>query len=208
MSSSRRPCSPSPSSSSPTTSPSTAAPTWTSRATWPRASPSSDGGAPGRPPGRRSRPPLVARRHRHQGDRGAAPQDRRLPLRVRRRRERGASAEAAVTWGSVLAAAALAPLMLRDPGVGARSAMILVLLGTVQIAAAQALFLRGLHHVSATRAALVTMLEPVANPLWVLLVLGEAPSGSALLGGAIVLGAIAWRTLGAPAAAPAIGALD
>src|SRR5207249_927711 len=86
MSSSRRPCSPSPSSSSPTTSPSTAAPTWTSRATWPRASPSSDGGAPGRPPGRRSRPPLVARRHRHQGDRGAAPQDRRLPLRVRRRR--------------------------------------------------------------------------------------------------------------------------
>src|SRR5436309_13726193 len=124
------------------------------------------------------------------------------------RRERGASAEAAVTWGSVLAAVALAPLVLRDPGVGARSAMILVLLGTVQIAAAQALFLRGLHHVSATRAALVTMLEPVANPLWVLLVLGEAPSGSALLGGAIVLGAIAWRTLGAPAAAPAIGALD
>src|SRR5438270_9875262 len=41
------------------------------------------------------------------------------------RRERGASAEAAVTWGSVLAAAALAPLVLRDPGVGARSAAIL-----------------------------------------------------------------------------------
>src|SRR5213078_1146318 len=120
------------------------------------------------------------------------------------RRERGASAEAAVTWGNVLAAAALAPLVLRDPGVGARSAAILVLLGTIQIAAAQALFLRGLHHVSATQAALVTMLEPVANPLWVLLVLGEAPRVSALLGGAIVLGAIAWRTLGAPAAA-AIG---
>src|SRR5438093_4107049 len=86
MSSSRRPCSPSPSSSSPTTSRSTAAPTWTSRATWRRASPSSDRGAPGRSPGRRGRPPLVARRHRHQGDRRAAPQDRRLPLRDRRRR--------------------------------------------------------------------------------------------------------------------------
>ena len=124
------------------------------------------------------------------------------------RRERGASAEAAVTWGNVLAVAALAPLVLRAPGVGARSAAILVLLGTVQIAAAYALFLRGLHHVSATQAALVGMLEPIANPLWVLLVLGEAPSVFALLGGAIVLGAIAWRTLGAPAAAPAIGPPD
>ncbi len=124
------------------------------------------------------------------------------------RRERGASAEAAVTWGSVLAAAALAPIVLRDPGVGARSAAILVLLGTIQIAAAQALFVRGLEHVRAAQAALVSMLEPIANPLWVLLVLGEVPSVFAVVGGAVVLAAIAWRTLGAPAAAPAIGALD
>src|SRR5207302_8397431 len=114
------------------------------------------------------------------------------------RRERGASAGAAVTWGNVLAAAALAPLVLRAPGVGARSAAILVLLGTVQIAAAQALFLRGLAHVSATQAALVTMLEPIANPLWVLLVLGEVPSVFAVAGGAVGLGASAWRPHGAP----------
>src|SRR5213078_2251927 len=109
------------------------------------------------------------------------------------RRERGASAEAAVTWGSVLAAAALAPIVLRDPGVGARSAAILVLLGTIQIAAAQALFVRGLEHVRAAQAALVSMLEPIANPLWVLLVLGEVPSVFAVVGGAVVLAAIAWR---------------
>jgi len=125
------------------------------------------------------------------------------------RRERGASAEAAVTWGNVLAAAALAPLVVRDPWLSARSAVILALLGTVQIAAAYALFLRGLHHVSATRAALIGMLEPVANPLWVLLFLGEAPSFFAVAGGAVVLAAIAWRTLGRPAVAgPAIAARD
>src|SRR2546428_250259 len=83
MSSSRRPCSPPRSSCSPTTSPSTAAPTWTSRATWRRASPSSDDGAPGRSPGRGRRTPLFAGGHRHQGDRRAAPQDRRLPFRDR-----------------------------------------------------------------------------------------------------------------------------
>src|SRR2546425_402718 len=121
------------------------------------------------------------------------------------RRERGASAEAAVTWGNVLVVVALAPLVLRDPGVGARSAAILVLLGTVQVAAAQVLFLRGLEHVRAAQAALVTLLEPIANPLWVLLVLGEVPSVFAVAGGAGVLRAIAWRTLGAPVAGPALG---
>src|SRR5207248_9220808 len=91
------------------------------------------------------------------------------------RRERGASAEAAVTWGSVLAAAALAPLVLRDPGVGARSSAILVLLGTIQSAAAQALCLRGLEHGRAAQAALVPLLEPIANPLRGRLVLGDVP---------------------------------
>jgi len=125
------------------------------------------------------------------------------------RRERGAGAEAAVTWGNVLLVAALAPVVARDPGLGARSAAIVVMLGTVQIAAAYALFLRGLHHVSATQAALVGMLEPVANPLWVFLVLGETPSIYAVAGGAVVLSAIAWRTLSAgPAPAPAIAAPD
>jgi DME family drug/metabolite transporter len=113
------------------------------------------------------------------------------------RRERGTSAEAAVTWGNVLAAAALAPFVLRDPGLGIRSAVIVLLLGTVQIAAAYALFLRGLEHVSATQAALVGMLEPVANPVWVALLLGEVPGVFAVAGGAVVLGAVAWRTLGA-----------
>jgi len=125
------------------------------------------------------------------------------------RRERGTSAEAAVTCGNVLLVAALAPVLVRDPGLDARSALILILLGTVQITAAYAFFLRGLHHVSATEAALIGMIEPIANPLWVLLFLGEVPSRFALAGGAVVLGAIAWRTLGAPAApAPAVAAPD
>jgi len=59
-----------------------------------------------------------------------------------------------------------------------------------------------LKTVTATQASLIGMAEPVLNPVWVFLVLGEKPSGYALLGGAIVLGAIAWRTLSTPAIAP------
>jgi drug/metabolite transporter (DMT)-like permease len=39
------------------------------------------------------------------------------------------------------------------------------------------------------------MLEPVMNPLWVFLLLGEKPSPWAIVGALIVLGAIGWRTM-------------
>jgi drug/metabolite transporter (DMT)-like permease len=46
------------------------------------------------------------------------------------------------------------------------------------------------------------MVEPVANPIWVFLFLGERPTHWAIVGGIIVLAAVAWRTLGASAPAP------
>jgi drug/metabolite transporter (DMT)-like permease len=59
---------------------------------------------------------------------------------------------------------------------------------------------QGLKHVTATEASLTGMLEPVANPVWVLLFLGEKPSVFAIAGAVIVLAAIAWHTMqGEPA---------
>ena len=70
----------------------------------------------------------------------------------------------------------------------------------VQIAVAYVLFVRGLKHVTATQASLTGMLEPVSNPIWVLLFLGEKPSAFAIAGAVVVLSAIAWHTLrGEPA---------
>jgi len=111
------------------------------------------------------------------------------------RRERGSGAEAVVTYGNVLAAAALLPFVRGDLAVSTRSALVLTFLGVVQIACAYALFVRGLKHVTATEASLIGMLEPISNPIWVFLALGERPSVFSLAGGAIVLSAIAWRTL-------------
>ncbi|HYO75844.1 MAG TPA: EamA/RhaT family transporter, partial [Thermoanaerobaculia bacterium] len=54
---------------------------------------------------------------------------------------------------------------------------------------------------TATEASLTGMLEPVGNPIWVFLFLGERPSAFAMAGGVIVLAAIAWHTMqGEPAA--------
>ncbi len=120
------------------------------------------------------------------------------------RRERGGGAEAAVTYGNVLAAALLFPFVRDNLALSGRSTAILLFLGLFQIAGAYTLFVHGLQHITATQATLVSMLEPVSNPVWVFLFLGERPSVFAAAGGAIVLGAIAWRTL-ATGTAPAEG---
>ncbi|HEY1435100.1 MAG TPA: DMT family transporter [Thermoanaerobaculia bacterium] len=110
------------------------------------------------------------------------------------RRERGGGAESVVTYGNVLAALALFPFVRGELAVTPQSALVLTFLGVLQIGGAYALFVAGLRHVTATQASLVGMLEPVSNPIWVFLFLGERPGPFSVLGGAIVLGAIAWRT--------------
>src|SRR5262245_2393878 len=111
------------------------------------------------------------------------------------RRERDLGAEAAVTYGNVLAAVALLPFAGPPFGVSLRSAVILLFLGVVQIGGAYILFVRGLRHVPATRASLIGMVEPIANPCWVFLLLGETPRRLSVVGGLVVLGAVAWRTV-------------
>lgn len=110
------------------------------------------------------------------------------------RRERDNGAEAAVCWGNVLAVVVLGPIVLPGIEVSAKSATVLVLLGIFQIAVPYALFVRGLKTVPALQASLLGMLEPVTNPIWVLLLLGERPAINAAIGGLIVLGAVAWHT--------------
>ncbi|HEY3169942.1 MAG TPA: DMT family transporter [Thermoanaerobaculia bacterium] len=114
------------------------------------------------------------------------------------RRERGVGAEAVVAWGNVVTAAAVLPFVASDPMPSFRSAVTFLFLGVFQLAAAYALFVRGIRHVTATQASLVGMLEPVANPIWVLLFLGEKPALTSVAGGLVVLSSIAWRTLIGP----------
>jgi drug/metabolite transporter, DME family len=115
------------------------------------------------------------------------------------RREHGSS-RAAVTWGNVFISLALLPAVLGDFALTPKSFGFLAFLGVFQIGLAYASFVKGLKYITATEASLTGMLEPVANPIWVLLFLGERPSAFAIGGAAIVLAAIAWHTMqGEPA---------
>jgi drug/metabolite transporter (DMT)-like permease len=114
-----------------------------------------------------------------------------LVLALRKERE---AAQSAITWGNILLAIVLLPFVGGNLSLTPRSGLVLALLGIFQIGVAYILFVRGLQQVTATEASLTGMLEPVANPIWVLVFLGELPSVYAIIGGAIVLGAIAWHT--------------
>ena len=118
---------------------------------------------------------------------------------VLRREQR--AAQAAVTWGNVVCALAVLPFISRDLALTPRSFAVLAFLGVFQIAIAYVLFVRGLAYVTATQASLTGMLEPVSNPIWVFLFLGENPSAFAIAGALVVLAAIAWHTLGGEPAA-------
>jgi drug/metabolite transporter (DMT)-like permease len=117
------------------------------------------------------------------------------------RAQRGPIATAVITYGNVVGAVGLLPFVARDLVVTPTSGAILVALGVVQIALAYRLFVAGLDHVSATQASLIGMLEPIANPIWVFLALGERPAVPTILGGLVVLAAVAGRTLASDRAA-------
>jgi drug/metabolite transporter (DMT)-like permease len=99
--------------------------------------------------------------------------------------------------GNLIAAALTLPWALKAaPEVlTARGAGVLLYLGIVQLGLGYFLFVRGVRRVPAAEASLISMLEPVLNPLWVLIGFGERPGRWALAGGAIVIAAVVVRTL-------------
>lgn len=54
-------------------------------------------------------------------------------------------------------------------------------------------FTKGIRQVRALEASLISTIEPVLNPIWVALLLGERPQFWALVGGTLVLGAATTR---------------
>jgi drug/metabolite transporter (DMT)-like permease len=74
-----------------------------------------------------------------------------------------------------------------------RTALALIAFGTFQMAIPYVFFARGLRAVSAPDAALIALLEPVLNPLWVALFYHEFPAPATIVGGLFLLAGVACR---------------
>jgi drug/metabolite transporter (DMT)-like permease len=106
------------------------------------------------------------------------------------RAQRGVSTTESIILGNMLTAVVCIPFAGGFPPVSPDWIVPLVLLGTLQLGVSYLLYSWALAHVTALEAVLITVLEPLLNPLWVGLALGEMPSASAVVGGGIVVGAI------------------
>lgn len=134
-----------------------------------------------------------------------------LGLRGMGRGEGGIGAAAGATVaGNLIAFVVCLPFALPPSGDGADWALI-VYLGVVQIGIAYLLLTAAVRYVSAFEVSLLLLVEPALNPVWSWLAHGEVPTGLAIVGGALILGATAakvwldWRRpaeAGAPPAPP------
>jgi drug/metabolite transporter (DMT)-like permease len=116
-------------------------------------------------------------------------------MAVAMRKQKDTSASESIILGNLLAFLIGLPWIVRAPALPATGWTALVVLGTVQLGVSYWLYARAIKHVTALEAVLIPVIEPILNPVWVLLALGEKPTPLALAGGSIVLTAVTFRAV-------------
>lgn len=111
---------------------------------------------------------------------------------VLQRRHPGMSMTSINAMGAFMAAAVGFGFSPR-PAVTPFDLAVLAIFGLATICVAFTLFMEGAKHIPAAEAGLISMLDVVLGPLWVLLVFGERPGPLAIVGGTLVMGALIWR---------------
>ncbi len=124
-------------------------------------------------------------------------------LLLRHPRSREVNRASSVIYGNLLLLLVTAIVIVIDPAslravlhAGARDLAAVAYLGVVQIGVAYTLFTLGMARgVRSLDAGIVGYIEPVLNPVWVFLFLGERPSKWAITGGAIIITAVIFHTI-------------
>lgn len=86
---------------------------------------------------------------------------------------------------------AAAMLLLPAPQLSIKALIAVGALGVFQIGLSAILFSAAIRRVPAAHASLIAVIEPVFNPLWVFLAMGEAPRATTLIGGGIIIATVA-----------------
>lgn len=118
-------------------------------------------------------------------------------LLLRHQRAGRVNRASSVIYGNVIICLLTAPAFARVvPALTVRDVLIVSYLGVVQIGLAYTLFTLGIARgVRSLDAGVVGYIEPMLNPVWVFLFLGERPSKWALAGGCIIIAAVLAHTV-------------
>ncbi|MBV9702190.1 MAG: DMT family transporter [Methylobacteriaceae bacterium] len=80
--------------------------------------------------------------------------------------------------------------------VGIRDMAVIAAFGFTSLAFALLLFLAGARLIPSGEAGLISLLETVLGPLWVWIAFAETPTPAVIVGGIVVLAAVAWHLIG------------
>ncbi|HNQ14570.1 MAG TPA: DMT family transporter [Pyrinomonadaceae bacterium] len=118
-------------------------------------------------------------------------------LLLRHPRSLNQNPAASVFYGNLFAIAAMVPFVAAAPSSWTgKDVLAVVLLGVFQIGLAYYLFTYGVTHgVRSLDASIIGFIEPLLNPLWVFLFVGERPSAWAIVGGVIIIAGVLFQTL-------------
>lgn len=119
-------------------------------------------------------------------------------LLMRHPKSREVNRASSAMYGNLIAVLFCAPFFLRAirTGIGAADLACIAYLGIVQIGIAYLLFTSAMAKgVRSLDASIICYIEPVLNPVWVFLFLGERPSRWAIIGGAIIIVSVIAHTL-------------
>lgn len=93
----------------------------------------------------------------------------------------------AVFLGNILVCVVTLPWFFNSPWPTFTENNYLMIMGFGQIGLGYALFVYGQKYLPALESSLISMLEPVLNPIWVFIGYGEFPGGWAITGGTLIL---------------------
>ena len=113
-------------------------------------------------------------------------------LIIAMRRQKDASPAGSAILGNLLTVMICLPWMVQSPP-GGTDWIGLALLGVFQIGLSYVCYAVAIKNVTAMEAILIPMLEPILNPLWALLCMGERIGPWALLGGVVVILSVLFR---------------
>ncbi|MCL2478762.1 MAG: DMT family transporter [Treponema sp.] len=86
-------------------------------------------------------------------------------------------------------------IIIYPPSLKTNTVLPILFMGVIQIGCASLLFSYGVRRISAVQSMLTASIEPLLNPVWVLVFTGEMPSVLAIAGGGIILAAVLASTL-------------
>jgi drug/metabolite transporter (DMT)-like permease len=110
------------------------------------------------------------------------------------RKQKDVSTVETFLLGNLITAAVGVPFMFSGmPGL--TDWLWIVFLGVFQLGFSTVLYAYAIRRVRALDAMLIFMIEPILNPVWVYLVIGESPGRWALIGGLLVISCVTARSL-------------